>query len=293
MEKHLNFVAIDFEWVSNDKDACAVGMVKVVNGVIAGKFYSLIKPKTDEWNPYCCDRHGITPEMVKDAPTFAELEPTMEVFAGGLLHVGHNYDEAEKHVFIRHAREGSSLKGVEFVDTMKGNKLELTERCAEYGIPLEEHHDALEDAMATALLYMKLQGEEVVKPKPSEKPKSKMQGSKRDGSLNYMVEADKVPYKDTPFMGVKFVVSGFPDSIRDKIIVLLRDNFGGLNHDRIMGDVKILVGHSKKCGPKKLKDAEKLGCKIYNEMTLLEEVVKPNGLQKEWEEIFLPKPLQE
>lgn len=286
MEKQMSFVSIDFEWVSDDKDACAVGMVKVLNGVVVGKFYSMINPETDNWNPHCCDRHGITPEMVKDAPTFAQLEPLMEFFAGGLLHVGHNYAQAERHVFDEHAREGSPLKGVEFVDTMKDDKRKLTERCAEFGIPLEEHHDALEDAMATALLYMKLQGEEIIKPTPSEKPKGKMQGSKRDSSLNYKVEADKVPHPDTPFMDAKFVVSGFPDAVRDKMIVFLRDNFGGQSTNNLSGKTKILVGHSTKCGPSKLERAKGFGCIIYNETTIFEEVIAKCGLQKEWEEIF-------
>ena len=286
MEKQMSFVSIDFEWVSDEKDACAVGMVKVLNGVVSGKFYSLINPETDNWNPHCCDRHGITPEMVKDAPTFAQLEPLMEFFAGDLLHVGHNYAQAERHVFDGHAREGSPLKGVEFVDTMKGDGRKLTERCAEFGIPLEEHHDALEDAMATALLYMKLQGEEIIKPTPSEKPKGKMQGSKRDSSLNYKVEADKVPHPDTPFMNAKFVVSGFPDAVRDKMIVFLRDNFGGQSTNNLSGKTKILVGHSTKCGPSKLEKAKGFGCIIYNETTISEEVIAKCGLQKEWEEIF-------
>lgn len=286
MEKRLSFVAIDFEWVSDKKNACAVGMVKVLNGVVVGKFYSMINPETDNWNPHCCDRHGITPEMVKDAPTFAQLEPLMEFFAGDLLHVGHNYDEAEKHVFRLHAREGSPLKGVEFVDTMKDDNRKLTERCAEFGIPLEEHHDALEDAMATALLFMKLQDAEIIKPKPSEKPKEKSVRTKRDSSLNYKVEADKVPHPDTPFMDAKFVVSGFPDAIRDKMIVFLRDNFGGMNTNGISGQTKILVGHSKKCGPVKIEKAKGFGCIIYNETSIFEEVIAKCGLQKEWDEIF-------
>lgn len=286
MEKRLDFVAIDFEWVSDKKNACAVGMVKVLNGVVSGKFYSLINPGTDDWKPQCCDRHGITPEMVKDAPNFAELEPFMELFAGDLLHVGHNYAQAERHVFDEHAREGSPLKGVEFVDTMKDDKRKLTERCAEFGIPLEEHHDALEDAMATALLFMKLQDAEIIKPTPSEKPKSKMQGSKRDSSLNYKVEADKVPHPDTPFMDAKFVVSGFPDAVRDKMIAFLRDNFGGQNTNSLSGKTKILVGHSTKCGPSKLEKAKGFGCIIYNETTVFEEVIAKCGLQKEWDEIF-------
>ena len=282
MEKRLDFVAVDFEWKSSDKDVCALGMVKVMNSVVVGKYYSLVKPKTDEWDEHCCHPHGITPEMVQHAPTFAQLEPLMETFVGDLPLVGHNYEQAEKHVFANHARPDSPLRYRSFFDTMKDDKRKLIERCAEFGIPLEEHHDALEDAMATALLFMKLQDAEIIKPTPSEKPKAKMQGSKRDSSLNYKVEADKVPHPDTPFMDAKFVVSGFPDAVRDKIIAFLRDNFGGHSTNNLSGKTKILVGHSTKCGPSKLEKAKGFGCIIYNETTLFEEVIAKCGLMEEW-----------
>ena len=285
MEKRLDFVAVDFEWKSSDKDVCALGMVKVINNVVVAKYYSLVYPKTDEWDEHCCLTHGITPDMVQYAPTFAQLEPLMEAFIGELSLVGHNYEQAEKHVFANHARPGSPLRDRSFFDTMKDDKRKLTERCAEFGIPLEEHHDALEDAMSTALLFMKLQDAEIIKPTPSEKPKAKTQGSKRDSSLNYKVEADEVPHPDTPFMDAKFVVSGFPDAVRDKMIAFLRDNFGGQSTNNLSGKTKILVGHSTKCGPFKLEKAKGFGCIIYNEVSLCEEVIAKCGLMEEWKEI--------
>ena len=286
MKKVKDFVAIDFEWKSTDKDVCALGMVKVMNNIVVGKVYFLVKPKTDEWNEYCCSKHGITPEMVADAPTFAQLEPLMESFVGTLPMVGHNYAQAEKYVFENHARAESPLRNAEFYDTMQGDGRSLDARCAELGIPLAVHHDALEDAMATALLFIKVQGEEAVAQNPSEKPKGKMQGSKRDSSLNYMVAADQVPHPYTPFMGMKFVVFGFPDAVRDKMIEFVRDTFGGQNVGNISGKTKVLIGHSEKCGPSKLEKANGFGMKIYNETTIFDELIQPKGLQEEWEKIF-------
>ena len=286
MKNVKSFVSVDFEWKSPDKDVCAVGMVKVLNGVVVGKFYSLIKPVTDEWNEYCCKKHGINPEMVQFAPTFAELEPLMEAYVGELPLVGHNFEQSEKHVFANNARHDSPLRDKGFFDTMKGDGRKLTDRCAEYGIPLEEHHDAMEDAMATALLYMKLQDIEIIKPTLADKPNGKVQSSNRDSSLNYMVESDQVPSPDTPFMGAKFVVSGFSDYVRDKIIAFLRDNYGGQNTNNLSGKTKILIGHSVKCGPSKLAKAKDLGCIIYNEVTLFSEVIEPSGLNVEWKKMF-------
>lgn len=285
MEKVKDFVAIDFEWKSSDKDVCAVGMVKVINNVIIGKYYSLVRPKTDNWDAHCCAKNGITPDMCKYAPSFEELEPMIESFVGLLPLVSHNYAQAEYYVFKNHARDNSPLRDAKYFDTMQSDGRSLAERCADLDIPFTIHHDALEDATATALLYIKVQGNEVVIPKTGEK-KEKVKVSKRDSSLNYMIEADKVPYPDTPFMGEKFVVSGFPEDVRDKIITFIRDNFGGQSANSISGKTKVLVGHSEKCGPSKLVKAREAGCTIYNESTLLTDVIVPCGLEEEWKRVF-------
>lgn len=286
MEKVKDFVAIDFEWQSYDHDPCAVGLVKVVNNVVVGKFYSLVKPKEDVWDEHCCRMHGITREMVAEAPTLNDLERLIEWYAEGFTLVAHNFQTAERCVIEKHFREGSPLKNAHFIDTFALLGGTLPEQCAAHGIPLDEHHDALADALATALLYIKVQGEEVVKPVTAEARPKKKSGSKRDASLNYAVAADRVPHPDTPFMGVKFVVSGFPDARRDALIALLRDQLGGQNQNSIGPKTKILVGHSEKCGPSKRAKAAEQGCILYDETSLYSEVIVPCGLENEWREIF-------
>lgn len=55
-----NFVAIDFETMTPElTSACAVGLVKVINGTIQKKFYSLIKPIPDLQNRTNTAIHGI------------------------------------------------------------------------------------------------------------------------------------------------------------------------------------------------------------------------------------------
>lgn len=286
-------MAVDFEWQSADHDPCAVGMVKVTQGVVTGKFYSLIKPKVPEWNKYTVEKHGITAEMVEGAPILAQLEPYMEWMAEGAVLVGHNYTTAEKCVIDKHTREGSPLREARFIDTYQLTKKDLSKSCEEYGIRLEAHHDALEDATATALLYMKLQGEEVEAPHPAEKKKGKMQGTKRDSSLNKGADLDKVDCKDNPFFGKVFVVSGFsPSSCRDALITLLRDKLGGTNRNQVNGKTDLLVSHTSQDGTElsekgsKRKDAIKHNVPYYNEKWLYEEVIVKYGLQEEWNAIF-------
>ena len=71
-----NFVAVDFETMTPElTSACSIGLVKVINGVISQKFYSLIKPIPDGRTERNTHVHGITDEMVADAPSFQELFP--------------------------------------------------------------------------------------------------------------------------------------------------------------------------------------------------------------------------
>ena len=172
MEKLKTFVAIDFEWQSTDHDPCAVGLVKVKNNVVVEKFYSLIKPKADVWDEHCCRVHGITREMVAEACTLNELEHFIEWFVSDRPLVGHNFNTAERCVIEKHFREDSPLRNARFIDTFTLLGGTLTEQCSRHGIPLTEHHDALADATATAMLYIKVQGEELTTPEPP-KPRRK------------------------------------------------------------------------------------------------------------------------
>lgn len=75
----MEFVAIDFETANaNRASACSIGLVTVKDGKIIDEYYSLIKPKIMYFNKENIDIHGITPEMVKDAPNFEQIWP--EIF---------------------------------------------------------------------------------------------------------------------------------------------------------------------------------------------------------------------
>lgn len=285
MEKVKDFVAIDFEWQSADHDPCAVGMAKVMDGVIVNKFYSLINPKEPVWSEHCCKRHGITAEMCKDAPALVELEPMIEFLANGMLLVGHNFDEAEKCVISKHFRNGSPLKEAPFFDTMKGDGRKLPERCAEYNIPLEVHHDALEDATATALLFMKLQGEEIIKPQPKEKTKMtqvQIKAFKDKEKVSPEVYEDfdieKAEFKNNPYFGKRFYLSGELNMFRskDEMIIMMKQklgmipvkNFTKKDADMIIGGGKTGVSASR------LPNAQKWGKIVCLESDIYDRLVE-------------------
>ena len=87
----MDFVAIDFETAAGDRSsACAVGLAIVKAGRIEETFSSFIRPRDLDFNPRNIALHGITPEMVVDAPTFAELWPQLEKQIGNSPLVAHN-----------------------------------------------------------------------------------------------------------------------------------------------------------------------------------------------------------
>ena len=71
-----SIIAIDFETANPKRvSACAVGGCVIRDGEIKETFSTLLMPPTDYFAPINVGIHGITPDMVKDAPTFADVFP--------------------------------------------------------------------------------------------------------------------------------------------------------------------------------------------------------------------------
>ena len=66
-----------------------IGAVKIINGQIGAQFTSLIKPQ-GEISPEIQKLTGITPEMVKEAPSLAEILPAWLEFMADAVLVAHN-----------------------------------------------------------------------------------------------------------------------------------------------------------------------------------------------------------
>ena len=73
--KNTSFVAIDFEHLyPSHETACEVGAVKVIDGLIVGRFYSTIKPPQEKCTGRInSDIIGLTEEMLATSPTFKEV----------------------------------------------------------------------------------------------------------------------------------------------------------------------------------------------------------------------------
>ena len=88
----IDFCAIDFETATHERhSACEMGICIVENGQLTTTKTWLIKPPSYPYfHPRNIDVHGITPNDVKDAPTFDEVWHEAESLMYGTLMIAHN-----------------------------------------------------------------------------------------------------------------------------------------------------------------------------------------------------------
>ena len=143
----------------NDK-IIEIGAVKIKNGQIIDRFSEFVYPKCKI--PYkITELTSITDDMVKDAPPIEVVLPRFMEFIGGAAVVAHNaaFDTS----FIKKNCEDLGLEfNSTIVDTvplarflypdLKRVKLNLVAK--HLGISLENHHRAIDDAKATADIFI-------------------------------------------------------------------------------------------------------------------------------------------
>jgi DNA polymerase III subunit epsilon len=157
------FAAIDFETANpNWTSICSVGIVTVENGIIVDEFHALIKPPDNFYNWYNTKIHGISAEMTENEPYFNEVYPEIRKRLSGKKIVAHNES------FDRNAlKRTMALYGLDYAELNISDRWECTVKifrkkgfrqaglrncCDILGIELN-HHDALSDARACAILY--------------------------------------------------------------------------------------------------------------------------------------------
>ena len=90
-EPMKDFAAIDFETANEQRTSvCSVGVVVVRGGVIADRFYSLIRPEPEYYSYWNTRVHGLTLEDTADAPVFPYVWEKVAPLIEGLPLVAHN-----------------------------------------------------------------------------------------------------------------------------------------------------------------------------------------------------------
>lgn len=159
-----DFAAIDFETANYERTSvCSVGIVVVRNGEIVDKFYSLIKPEPEYYNYVCTKVHGLTERDTRNSPIFPDVWAKIEPKIKGLPLVAHNkaFDEScLKAVFKMYRMD---YPDYEFHCTcIASRKLWPKEKhnldvvAAKCGYDLTNHHHALADAEACAVIAMQI-----------------------------------------------------------------------------------------------------------------------------------------
>lgn len=156
----LDFTAIDFETANGSRaSACAVGLVRVRDGKITHETGGLIQPPPGygDFSWANTNVHGITADMVTNAPSWRRVGLWLRDYVRDDLLVAHNapFDMS----VLRAACEAVDIPAprVDYLCTvalarrtcdLPSNRLPVV--AAEFGVALTRHHDASADARCAA-----------------------------------------------------------------------------------------------------------------------------------------------
>ncbi len=162
----LNFAAIDFETANgNPCSVCSVGVVIVKDGEVKNKYYKLIHPVPNYYSPANVQVHGLTKADTEDADTFPEVWAEVEQLIEGLPLVAHfsRFDEGCLKAAFR--RFDMPYPDYEFYCTCNASRRVFGKTLPNHKLPtvakkcgydLEQHHHALADAEAAAMIAIKI-----------------------------------------------------------------------------------------------------------------------------------------
>jgi len=149
------FTAIDFETAQPSRwSICQVGLVRVEQGRVTEELSLLVRPPDNHYWHRFIEIHGIEPHRTAQAPDFAGIWSRIARFIEGQTVVAHNA-----------SFDGSCLRAaLDFYRLPQPNynrcctyqlyRKGLAALCEEHRIRLN-HHDALSDARACAILFLK------------------------------------------------------------------------------------------------------------------------------------------
>jgi DNA polymerase-3 subunit epsilon len=156
-----DYVVVDIEttgsWSNGDR-ITEIGAVKVRNHVVVEEWHTLLNPQRSI-PARIVQLTGITNEMVRDAPLFAEVADRFMEFMGDGIFVAHNVSFDYGFIANEFDRVGRRFRFPKLC-TCAGMRRRypghksygLGKLCEIYGIELQNHHRALCDARASAQL---------------------------------------------------------------------------------------------------------------------------------------------
>ncbi len=161
------FVVFDLETTGAKAPPCRIteiGAYRVQNGQVTEEFQTLVNPET-QIPRFISELTGITDEMVKDAPLFADIADDFLSFIGDSILVAHNSGFDMRflnfeigRVFGDYRMANPCLCTVQLSRKLLPNILnhKLKTVAEHYSIDLVNHHRASADAFATAHIFVNL-----------------------------------------------------------------------------------------------------------------------------------------
>lgn len=149
------FTAIDFETARGPRwSICQVGLVRVEGGEVVRELSLLIQPPENYYWHSFTQIHGLCWEDTCSAPNFAQAWPTLLPWLQDQTVVAHN--AAFDMSCLRAVLDFYQIEHPQFTQacTYRIFRAGLAQLCSQYDIPLN-HHDALSDARACALLFLR------------------------------------------------------------------------------------------------------------------------------------------
>jgi DNA polymerase III subunit epsilon len=159
------FIAIDFETANPQRvSACAFGYAKISDCKVADTNGYLIKPVGGH-APFQSKIHGIKDEHTFNKPYFGDLFPQIRAIFTYPLVAHSLFDKQVLTALSEHFNLGlkfdyieSSAVAKERLPSIKDFKLKTLVK--HFDLPAFKHHDAKEDAIACARVFLKLQGQD-------------------------------------------------------------------------------------------------------------------------------------
>lgn len=283
MEKQKDFVAIDFQYRKTADYPCSVGIVKVMNGEEVDRFHSFINisnAPSEGYKAYSEERNRISTEQTLSSPTFPEIFPQIESFIGDLPLIAH-YAQTERTVFIKSLdRFGitSPLYDVKFIDTKRMYNMPMDECVKKFNLSYNTEFLSLNEAKATAELYLLLDVDDVWYPAEKVKKRKDLTQQKMadikskekiDASVFDEFNIETAAFKDNPFYGKRFYLSGELLLFRSKteMCLLMKEKLGAIPVSKFTKDGAdaIVGGGQTGVSASRLPNAQKWGKMIAQE----------------------------
>lgn len=161
------FAVVDIEatgaQIGAGEEMIQIACVVIEESQIVHTFQTLVNP-AKTISPYITDLTGISDEDVEDAPFFEEIGPLLYHMLEDSVFVAHNVAFDFNFLNEHFERMGHPMLDIPRMDTVELTQIlfptlssyHLGDICESLDIPIENAHNALSDAEATANLWMKL-----------------------------------------------------------------------------------------------------------------------------------------